>query len=280
MANKAIRVISTILFWLLLKLFNILNYIIVCFKKVKDNIRYRILRSHFDLETDIICQEVRPKINKKMQHVAICCMEPLEQDREIQLSKLSNLINWLQLSDVKYLTLYLENMGNVHILEVEKYLERVLKHQFASLKITWADGNKVTNQQTLAVNILSKDRVGQDLQNNMRKFCSRDAYCDQSSDFRTTNLQLVDYLKSNSDLYLPMKNSQEENIDDSKTYFENYNPDLTLVFNPAGFSLGSFPPLMREFTEMLQCGSLQRMNILNYYDQMTKFFNIQQRWGI
>lgn len=75
---------------------------------------------------------------------------------------------------------------------------------------------------------------------------------DQSSDITTSNHELVDFVKSKSVLYAPMRQCKSDVVDDYKTFFENHNPDLMLVFNPVRFSLGSFPPLMREFAEMLQ----------------------------
>ncbi len=281
MSNRAIKWLSVVLFWIILKLYNILKALKGFYGWGRDSIRAKMLKYYFTNESDIINREINPKINKKMQHVAICCMEHLEENTERQLLRVSNLINWLQLWNVKYVTLYLDNIGSIHYLEIEKYIERVLRNQFSSQKITWANTNtSKTDSNNLVLNIMTKEKVDQDLQERMRDFWGQDTYSDQSSDILTSNHQLIDFIKKKSELYLPMKKCGKEVIDDYKTLFENHNPDLTLLFNPKDFTLGNFPPLMREFTEMLQWGNLQHFGILNFYDQMTKFLNIRQRWGI
>jgi hypothetical protein len=114
----------------------------------------------------------------------------------------------------------------------------------------------------------------------MNNFCVSDEYDTNLPDSRSLNYQIINYIKDNLNIYLPMKGCSKKVMDDNKTYFESHNPDLMLLFNPSGFACGDFPSLMREFSEMLQCGRLRRFSILTFYDVMTKFFNIQQRWGI
>ena len=280
MANILIKILSWILFWIIFKVYQILNLVRNLYRWAKNYVRKMLLKSHFASDTDLIVEEIKPKINKKMQHVALCWMESLDQNTERQLNNLWTLLDWLRLWDVKYLTLYIDNMGNISTTQMEKFMINALNQQFDSGVITWVTDDQKHESPAMSINILTSTDASRDLCENMQQFWSEDSYTDQSSDMRTSNYQVIDYLKDNLQMYQPMRKLSKRIIDDSKTYFEDHNPDLTLLFNQKDFTLGNFPPLMREFSEMLQCGSLRKMNILCFYDAMTKFFDIQQRWGI
>mmetsp|Transcript_9764 Transcript_9764/g.8601 ORF Transcript_9764/g.8601 Transcript_9764/m.8601 type:complete len:170 (+) Transcript_9764:326-835(+) len=169
-------------------------------------------------------------------------------------------------------------MGNTSTTQIEKFIGNALKEQFSSGSLNWCDLSQ--GSPSMCINILTSSGAEQDLCENIKNFCNKDSYSDQSSDIRTSNYQVIDYLKDNTQMYLPMRKISKRIIDDSKTYFEDHNPDLILLFNPKDFNLGKFPYLMREFAEMLHCGSLRKLSILSFYDTMTNFFDIQQRWGI
>ena len=280
MANSIIKWISTLIFWVILKIFQLAMIFKALFSNIIHFIRKKAILLHFNSEADFILQEIREKITKQIDHVSIWCMESFDENTERQLIKLSSILEWLRLWNVKYITLYIDNLGTTSTSEVEKIIENTLNQLFKSSEICWANTKERINCAALILNILTKDQVSSDLCGNVRDFWSKQIYWDQSLDITTSNYKVIDYLKANSDIYLPMRDLMKKNFDDSKTYFESHNPDLTLLFNPNGFSLGNFPPLMREFSEMFQCGSLGKVNILTFYDLMMKFSNIEQRWGI
>jgi len=95
-----------------------------------------------------------------------------------------------------------------------------------------------------------------------------------------SNHEVVDFVKDTLEIYAPFRRTSKLVSDENKTFFELHNPNLLLLFNSDGFSMGQFPPLMREFSEILHLGPIGKCNILKFYDAMRKFSGIQQRWGI
>lgn len=81
-----------------------------------------------------------------MHHVAICLMEVLQDQTQRQLENLTTLIKWLQLCEVRYLTVYIENIGSVHKVEIEKYIQRVLDSEFSKKLINFSSSGADPDQ--------------------------------------------------------------------------------------------------------------------------------------
>lgn len=102
----------------------------------------------------------------------------------------------------------------------------------------------------MVVNITSKEQTLKDFDDTIRKFCQQNNSFDENVG-NNSNIELVNYVKDHIEIYLPMRKCSKKVIDESKTYFEYHNPDLLILFNSAETALGEFPPLMREFAEVI-----------------------------
>lgn len=113
MANIVIRCIATTIIFVILKLYNVLCGIQGAIVALKDYIRLLILKATYNGDRALITQEIKPKINKKMEHVAICCAHSINHMPDNQVNRLCKLIDWFLLCEVKYVTLYFEDPGRL-----------------------------------------------------------------------------------------------------------------------------------------------------------------------
>lgn len=113
MANIIIRCIATVIFLVILKTYNVLCGIKRAIVKLKDLVRLLILKATYTSERALILQEIKPKINKKMEHVAVCCAHQINNVPDNQINRLCKLLDWLLLCEVKYITLYFEDTGRL-----------------------------------------------------------------------------------------------------------------------------------------------------------------------
>ena len=105
----------------------------------------------------------------------------------------------------------------------------------------------------MVLTLLTDQTVQKDMTQTINSFCTVEVTADEISNDKMSemNYAVVNHVKTHSQMYSAMKGVSLKLVDDSKTYFDTHNPDLTLLFNPQEFSLGKFPALMREFTEMI-----------------------------
>lgn len=136
------------------------------------------------------------------------------------------------------------------MLDLQKYIQNALKDRFNSNLICWASDVEKSDHADVVLNITSKDHTVKDFDDTIRKFCQQSNSFDENVG-NNSNIELVNYLKDNMEIYLPMKKRSKRVMDESKTYFEYHNPDLLVLFNSPETALGEFPPMMREFAEVI-----------------------------
>lgn len=242
--------------------------------------------------------EIKPNINKKMDHVAISCMQPLNEDNYFEVvTKLSQLLKWLLQWDVGYCTIYFEHIGNKNTYDLRSWLGNTLVKELNHNEIGWSNQHNQTRPSNMTVNIIEKNQYKEDLNKALKGFVeAQDLTPYQSSlkniarqnekvkiftnDDLAKNSQVVNYLKKHVKVFMPMSGDKANFDANSKSYFEHCNWDMLMFFGTKGVQLGGFPDIMREFCEIIHCGRIENCNIQTFYDAMKKYFNIQQRWGV
>lgn len=165
------------------------------------------------------------------------------------------------------------------MLDLQKFIQNTLKGKFNSKIISWAGDLHKDDSVEMVINTISKDQATNEINNIFEKFTMENEELQKDSQ-EFSNMRTANHIKDKTEMYSPSKASSRKIIDPTKSCFDSNNPDLVLLFNTSEFRLGHFPPLMREFCEILHCGQLHKLNILKFYDVMSKFIDIEKRWGI
>lgn len=134
---------------------------------------------------------------------------------------------------------------------------------------SWAQEKEKVKQCEMVINILSKEDVREDTNRTIKSFIKNHSYHSSSTNSRSSGstkmeankIRLVSqndvvydftkHLKLEMNMYAPMVDSAKKHVDGTKTYFEDQNPDLCLLFGPDGINMGGFPGLMKEFSEII-----------------------------
>lgn len=273
------KLLSIVLFWIILKSYQLLTWFGRLLIHVKDYIRCIVFKMQYENEHNVITQEIKPRINKKMDHVALCCLQTMHANADQQAEIIWKLIEWLLVCEVKYITMYFEHMDTLNLLDLQKYVQNTLKGKFNSNTLCWAGDSDRSDSAETIINTLAKEQIDKNMNDTLTKFWREEPPVG-STDTEEASMRVVNYAKDHLEIYQPTRGWSRRVMDPTKTWFEQNNPDLILLFNSREFSLGGFPFLMREFAEILHCGQLHKLNILKFYDVMCRFFDIEKRWGI
>ena len=110
-------------------------------------------------ETNVIDLEIKPNLNKKMDHIGIWCMELLDQHNvSDSILKLSKLLNWLMQCNVGYVTVYFENTGNFKTNTLKLYLQNTFKANNDKNRIKWDNQKDQSEYYNMTVNIIEKNQ--------------------------------------------------------------------------------------------------------------------------
>lgn len=113
------------------------------------------------------------------------------------------LIEWLYLCEVKYLTLYFDNLDATSLIELQKHIQNTLKDRFKEKEIGWC-GNSDDNPTEMSLNLISKEIVGKDMVSNMQNLIAQHVGETETPEL-SRNRKVVDYVKEQFDIFMPVR---------------------------------------------------------------------------
>lgn len=105
--------------------------------------RFAVLRWRYPQDEQLIKSAILPRINKRLDHVAVWWMQQFDDNPQTFTNKLWFLIEWLMMWEVSMWTIYFDRIRDSDTSEIRDLMQNTLNKYFNDNKLWWK--NMVTS---------------------------------------------------------------------------------------------------------------------------------------
>lgn len=145
MRKLAFRWFSIIVILLARLLFWAVSLLASVLKSLVNLGRLAMLRWKYPQDQQLIKAVILPRINKRLDHVAVWCMQPFNDNAATFVNNLCRLVEWLLMWEVSVWTIYFDNIENSNTSEIRDFMQNTLNKYFNDQKLSWRNRNSFSD---------------------------------------------------------------------------------------------------------------------------------------